>query len=86
MAIPIPRGPGIKMQPVPSAFDGVYDGIKQSLPLGSYAHFPDAETFRALPAFTVSLWMYPDCARAAVSKQSCRKDLSSHSVWSRTVR
>src|SRR5690348_13676902 len=56
---PDPVGPGIKMQSVPSSFDGVNDGIKQSVPLGSYAHFPDAETFRTLPTFTVSLWVYP---------------------------
>jgi N,N-dimethylformamidase len=56
---PDPAGPGIKIQPVPSAFDGVYDGIKQSIPLGSYAQFPDAKAIRALTSFTVSLWVYP---------------------------
>jgi N,N-dimethylformamidase len=56
---PDPAGPGIKMQPFPSAFEGEYDGMKQSIPLGSEAHFPDAESIRALTAFTVALWVYP---------------------------
>ena len=30
---PDPAGPGIKMQQLPSAFEGEYDGMKQSIPL-----------------------------------------------------
>jgi N,N-dimethylformamidase len=68
---PDPAGPGIKMQQLPSAFEGEYDGMKQSIPLGSEAHFPDAESIRALTAFSVALWVHPTAVGGRPYNRRC---------------
>jgi N,N-dimethylformamidase len=48
-----------EVRPVEAPFAGTYEGIEQSLDLGSYVHVEDPGSLDGLGSFTVAAWIFP---------------------------
>jgi len=54
-----PEGPGFKTRKIPSAIDGAYQGRKQEIRTGSFAHVPHHPCLDRLGSFTALFMLWP---------------------------
>ena len=56
---PNPEGPGVREEPMPAAFQGLYPSRRQDIALGSYGLVEETGTLASLESFTVSATIWP---------------------------